>query len=41
VSSNDAAAYPDDAPASLAEMAREAGFAFPLVHDATQAVAKS
>jgi peroxiredoxin len=41
VSSNDAAAHPDDAPASLAEMARETGFTFPLVHDATQSVAKS
>ncbi len=41
VSSNDAAAYPDDAPASLAEMARQAGFTFPLCHDETQAVAKS
>jgi peroxiredoxin len=40
VSSNDAASHPDDAPASLAEMAREVGFPFPFVYDETQAVAK-
>lgn len=39
VSSNDAAAYPDDAPASLADFAREEGFAFPLLHDESQRVA--
>ena len=41
IRSNDAASHPDDAPASLAEMARLAGFPFPLVYDDTQAVAKS
>ena len=39
ISANDADRYPDDAPASLAEMVREVGFRFPLCHDASQAVA--
>lgn len=39
ISANDAARYPDDAPARLKAMAQEEGFAFPLCHDATQAVA--
>ena len=30
ISSNDAVAYPDDNPASLAEMVKEQGFTFPL-----------
>ena len=41
ISANDAASYPDDAPASLAEFAREEGFVFPLCYDETQAVAKA
>jgi peroxiredoxin len=41
ISANDAAAYPADAPASLAQMARELDFAFPLCHDETQAVARA
>jgi len=41
ISSNDAAAYPDDAPESLREMAAELGFAFPLCHDETQDVARA
>ncbi|HEY7462096.1 MAG TPA: thioredoxin family protein [Gemmatimonadota bacterium] len=41
IGSNDAHAHPDDAPESLAEMAREQGFTFPLLFDATQEVAKS
>ena len=41
ISANDAASHPDDAPASLAEMAREQAFAFPLCHDESQAVAKA
>ena len=40
VSSNDAANYPDDAPASLKAMATEEGFTFPLCYDETQEVAK-
>ena len=41
ISSNDAASYPDDAPASLNAMAREEGFTFPLCYDETQGVAKA
>ena len=41
ISSNDARAYPDDAPASLAEQARLAGFTFPYLHDDTQDVARA
>lgn len=39
ISSNDPDAYPEDAPKRLATMAAE--FAFPLLYDETQAVAKS
>jgi peroxiredoxin len=41
VSSNDAANYPDDAPKSLAEQARELGFPFPYLYDETQKVARA
>ncbi|OYT73857.1 MAG: thioredoxin family protein [Chloracidobacterium sp. CP2_5A] len=41
ISSNDAAAYPDDAPDSLKAMARELGFQFPYAYDETQEVAKA
>ena len=41
ISSNDADAYPDDAPARLAEMAAELGFEFPFCHDADQSVARA
>ena len=41
ISANDAGAYPDDAPARLAEQAREVGFVFPYLHDATQEVARA
>jgi peroxiredoxin len=41
ISSNDATAYPDDAPASLREMAAEVGFPFPLCYDESQDVAKA
>ncbi|NJK61749.1 MAG: thioredoxin family protein [Synechococcaceae cyanobacterium SM2_3_1] len=40
ISANDAEKYPDDAPASLKEMAQELGFNFPLCFDPTQEVAK-
>lgn len=40
VCSNDAAAYPDDAPPRLKEMAGELGFTFPVCVDDTQEVAK-
>ena len=41
ISANDAATYPDDAPASLKQMATEAGFSFPLCYDESQATAKA
>ena len=41
ISSNDPAAYPQDAPASLKEMAIEEKFSFPLLFDETQEVAKA
>jgi peroxiredoxin len=41
ISSNDPVEYPEDAPQSLAEEAREAGYAFPYLFDETQEVAKA
>ena len=41
ISSNDASAYPGDAPESLAEFAREIGLNQPLLYDETQEVAKA
>jgi peroxiredoxin len=41
ISSNDAIAYPDDGPASLAEMANEQGFTFPFCYDESQDVARA
>jgi peroxiredoxin len=41
ISANDPAAYPEDAPESLAEEAREAGYTFPYLFDETQEVAKA
>lgn len=41
ISSNDPAAYPDDAPDSLKELAQSLGFRFPLCFDQTQAIAKA
>ena len=41
ISANDAANYPDDAPASLKAFATEEGFVFPFCHDETQAVAQA
>ena len=41
ISSNDAEAFPDDAPASLREMASEFGFNFPYCFDETQDVARA
>src|SRR4029453_15282994 len=40
ISSNDPDEYPEDAPESLAEEARDAGDAFPYLFDETQEVAK-
>jgi peroxiredoxin len=41
ISANDPAVYPEDAPDSLAEEAREAGYAFPYLFDETQEVARA
>jgi thiol-disulfide isomerase/thioredoxin len=41
ISSNDAQAYPDDAPESLREMASELGFTFPFCYDESQEIAKA
>lgn len=41
ICANDAQAYPDDAPAMLAEQKRAVGFPFPYLHDASQAVARA
>jgi peroxiredoxin len=41
INANDVAAYPDDRPEKMAEEARRAGYAFPYLYDATQAVAKA
>ncbi|AFY62274.1 thioredoxin family protein [Synechococcus sp. PCC 6312] len=41
ISANDAAAYPDDSPESLKEMAETLGFVFPLCYDETQKVAQA
>lgn len=41
ISSNDAENYPDDAPESLAEQARELGFNFPYLYDENQEVARA
>ena len=41
ISSNDADAYPDDAPESLRQMARELGFTFSFCYDETQDVARA
>jgi peroxiredoxin len=41
ISPNDPVTYPEDAPESLAEEAREAGYTFPYLFDGTQEVAKA
>jgi thiol-disulfide isomerase/thioredoxin len=41
ISANDPDEYPEDAPESLAEEAREAGYTFPYLFDETQDVAKA
>lgn len=41
ISSNDATAYPEDAPESLREMASELGFNFPFCYDESQEVARA
>jgi peroxiredoxin len=41
ISSNDAANYPEDAPESLAQQAREMNFPFAYLYDESQAVARA
>jgi peroxiredoxin len=41
ISANDPDEYPEDAPESLAEDARESGYTFPYLFDETQEVAKA
>jgi peroxiredoxin len=41
ISANDATEYPEDAPDSLAEQARDVGFTFPYLYDESQAVARA
>jgi peroxiredoxin len=41
INSNDVASYPEDSPAQMAAEARSAGYTFPYLYDATQAVAKA
>ena len=41
ISSNDAAAYPEDSFDKMKDFARLHGFTFPYLHDATQAVART
>jgi peroxiredoxin len=41
ISSNDVENYPADSPAKMAEEAKAAGYIFPYLYDATQAVAKA
>jgi thiol-disulfide isomerase/thioredoxin len=41
ICSNDAEAYPDDAPDKMADKAREWGWQFPYLHDADQSVARA
>jgi peroxiredoxin len=41
INANDVAAYPADSPANMAEEARNAGYVFPYLYDATQSVAKA
>ncbi|MBL8247908.1 MAG: thioredoxin family protein [Candidatus Competibacter sp.] len=41
ISANDAAHYPDDSPAKMAEEAKSVGYVFPYLYDESQAVAKA
>jgi peroxiredoxin len=41
IGSNDAAAYPDDAPDKLAAQAQRVGFTFPYLYDESQEVARA
>ena len=41
INSNDAANYPEDSPARMAEVAATAGYTFPYLYDESQTVAKA
>jgi peroxiredoxin len=41
INSNDAANYPDDSPAKMAEEVKTVGYTFPYLYDESQAVAKA
>lgn len=41
ISANDAVAYPEDSPEKMAELAKQLGFSFPYLYDATQTTAKA
>ena len=41
INSNDTDAYPDDAPQRMVQEARQRGYTFPYLYDATQAVAQA
>lgn len=41
ISANDATEFPEDAPQSLKEMAKQLGFTFPFLYDENQSVAKA
>ena len=41
ISSNDVSSHPEDSPARMAEEHRSAGYTFPYLYDASQAVAKA
>ncbi|CDH46363.1 thioredoxin family protein [Candidatus Contendibacter odensensis] len=41
ISANDAADYPSDSPAKMAEEVKSAGYVFPYLYDESQAVAKA
>jgi len=41
ISSNDAAAYPDDSPQRMIQEKQEAGYTFPYLYDESQAIAKA
>lgn len=41
INSNDAEAYPEDAPEKMAQLAKQLGFSFPYLYDKTQSIAKA
>jgi thiol-disulfide isomerase/thioredoxin len=41
INSNDAIAYPEDAPKKMTQLAKQLGFSFPYLYDETQSTAKA